>query len=274
MAGKSLSLFLPRGAAYWLAENISRLKLFFSRLDSRILSYNIKPVNKSASGQDKYPLKVMINFAYYLVDFFRFRKVDSGFIKKHVKFSGVDFLKKLQESKKKIIILSAHLGNYELGVALAASLGYKICALALPHKDRRLNDFFNKQRGMFGIEVASTGMGVKKCFQALSENKILALVGDRKFSDKGEKVNMFGRTCLLPRGPAILSLRTGAYIVPSFLVRENKYNYRLIFNEPIAPFSDNVKKTEDRIIQEYAAVLEKYIAEYPEQWYMFEKYWI
>ena len=85
---------------------------------------------------------------------------------------------------------------------------------------------------------------------------------------------MFDRTCLFPRGAANFSLKTDAYIIPSFLIRKNKYTYSLIFDTPISPYRGNNKKTEEEVIQECAKILEKYIARYPEQWYMFEKYWI
>ncbi|MCD6229153.1 MAG: lysophospholipid acyltransferase family protein [Candidatus Omnitrophica bacterium] len=272
--GRWVAILLPRKISYLLASIIARVKFFFSKRDRENLIYNLLPILKNKKTAYQYARKIVENFAYYLVDFFRFSKIDSEFIEKYVKLIRIDFLQNLIKENKKIIALTAHLGNYELGGALTSILGYKVYAVALPHKDERTNSFFNHQREVCGVEVTSTGIGIKKCFQALKSRKILALLGDKDFSGKGKKVKMFGKTCILPRGVANFSLKTDAYIIPSFLIRENKYTYSLIFDTPISPYRENKKKTEEEIIQECAKILEKYIARYPEQWYMFEKYWI
>ena len=59
-----------------------------------------------------------------------------------------------------------------------------------------------------------------------------------------------------------------------FSVRENTYYYRFIFEEAIYPRKNGQARTIQDIVEEYAKILERYIAEYPEQWYMFEKCWI
>jgi lauroyl/myristoyl acyltransferase len=56
-------------------------------------------------------------------------------------------------------------------------------------------------------------------------------------------------------------------------VRESKKFYHLIFEEPIVGKDSNLEK-EESTIERYISVLEKYIKKYPQQWYMFEKYWL
>ena len=84
---------------------------------------------------------------------------------------------------------------------------------------------------------------------------------------------MFGRQAYFPRGAAFFALKTGAYVVPAFLVRENKMFYNLKFEKPIS-YDRESKTAEKDIIQEYIYILEKYLKKYPGQWYMFEKYWL
>ena len=275
LVGRFLANILPREISYLIAKFLAKLKFYFSKKDKKILFYNLSPVVNNEKRIKKIVKQVLKNFALYLVDFFRFSKINKDFIKKYVKVKGLNFLGRLIREKKKIIAFTAHLGNYELGAALISLLGYRICAVALPHKDRRITRFFNHQRNLCGVEVVLAGIGIKHCFKALKEGKIVAFVGDRSFSSNGEEVRICGRRCFFPRGPIFLSLRTGAYILPSFLVRERKEKfYKLIFENPISPFEGERKKTEKELIQECALVLEKYIHRYPEQWYMFGKYWL
>ncbi len=273
LLGRLIALSLPRSVGYIIAKLLAKLKFYFSEKDRKILSFNLSPVLKDKKKVKKTVKKIFENFALYLVDFFRFSKIDMDFVKKYVKVKGLNLLKKMFSEKKRIIAFTAHLGNYELGAALSSLLGCKICAVALPHKDERITRFFNSQRGIFGIEVVLTGKGIKRCFKALKEGKVVAFVGDRNFSQNGRKVKMFGKDCIIPRGPISLSLHMDAYIVPSFLIRKEEKFYELIFEPPISPFKGERKKSEDEIAQECALVLEKYIKKYPEQWYVFERYW-
>jgi KDO2-lipid IV(A) lauroyltransferase len=123
---------------------------------------------------------------------------------------------------------------------------------------------------MVGLDVISTGLAIKGCLSALKKKKILALLGDRDFSEAGIELTMFSRKAYFPRGGAFFSKKTGAPVVPGFLVRENKFFYRLIFDKPI----ECEKCDEATITSKYLAVLEKYIKKYPDQWYIFGKLWI
>jgi KDO2-lipid IV(A) lauroyltransferase len=274
LLGKFLALILPRNVCYYISFFFAKLKFYFSKRDREVLIFNLLPVVKDEKKAIRCTERVFRNFGYYLVDFFRFSKLDMNFIKKYVKIEGLHFLRDLVLAGKRIIAFTAHLGNYELGAAITSMLGYKVYGVALPHKDTRLNNFFNNQRKLCGVGVIQTGMGIRRCFKCIEENKIVALLGDRDYSCKGKRTKLFGKTCLLPRGTAMLSLRTQAYILPSFLIREGLGYYKLIFDKPISPFNNGLKKTEDQILEECASILEKYIWRYPEQWYIFEKYWI
>ncbi len=276
LLGRKLALLLPRRVGYFLADILALFKFYLSRKDKEILLNNLRPFIPDFRKRLVIVKEIFRNFAFYLVDFFRFAKLNREFIKKYVRVEGLEYLEELLKRGEKIIALTAHLGNYELGGALTSLLGFKIVAVALPHSDPRINNFFNQQRNVCGVEVVQTGMGIKRCFKVLEEGKILALLGDRDFSGKGRKTNMFNKICILPRGPAVFSLKTKSYILPSFLVRENskKLFYRLIFEKPISPYKNGNKKSEEEMIGECARILEKYIRMYPEQWYMFGRFWV
>jgi len=183
----------------------------------------------------------------------------------------LEFIEEATQQKKGVIAVTAHIGNYELAGAVTALSGYKVNAVALSHKDKRINDFFDKQRKMVGVSVIPANIAIKRCFSILRNGQLVAFLGDRVFSGSGVVANMFSRRALLPRGPAFFSIKTQAAIFPAFFVRENKNFYHLIFEKPI-----NTKElqTEESIIKEYSLVLEKYIRMYPDQWYLFQPYWL
>lgn len=271
--GKTLALLFPRRVCYFVAKVMASAYFHFSQRDRVAIAYNMIPIINDKQKINGVVKNIFINFAYYLVDFFRYEKLDKKFIEKYVKVVGAVNLDKVLSEKKGIIALTAHLGNYELGGAVTSLLGYPLHAVALPHKDKRLNFFFDKQRQRVGIHVIPTGVAVKKCYSVLKQGGIVAFLGDKNFTGGGIKTDMFSRKIILPQGAAFFSIKTEACIIPCFFLRENKYFYNLIFDEPIS-YDKKDPNCLELVIKKYVSVLEKYIRQYPDQWYMFQKCWI
>jgi len=271
IAGKALALFLPRKLAYCLAGFFANCQYFLAKKDRAAVIENLSPIIKDKKQRQLCAKKVFINFAYYLVDFFRYSRLNADFIKKYVRISGINYLEEAIKQGNGAIAVTAHLGNYELAGAVTSLAGYSVNAVALSHKDKRIKNFFNKQRKIAGVNIVPASVAIKRCFSLLKKGELVAFLGDRVFADSGIKVNMFSRQALMPRGPAFFALKTHASIMPAFFVRENKYFYHLIFEKPI---NTKILKTEEDIVKEYATVLEKYINMYPDQWYLFQPYWL
>ena len=267
-----ISIF-PRRICYILAKFFATLRWLYSSKDRQALDYNLAPVIDDPELRRKYVKEVFINFSYYLVDFFRYPKLNHKFIKKYVRISGLENVQWVYSQDLPAIALSAHLGNYELAGAVTSLLKYPVAAVALPHKSKRVNNFFDSRRRMFGMEVIPSEGSMKGCLSALKKRRMLALLGDKDFSGSGLKVKMFSRYAYMPRGAAFFALRTNACIIPAFMVREDKFFYHFIFEEPIACGKDGLV-SEEAILNRYIKVLEKYIKKYPGQWYMFDKYWL
>ncbi|MCF7873916.1 MAG: lysophospholipid acyltransferase family protein [Candidatus Omnitrophica bacterium] len=270
--GKIIALAGPRAVSYRIAKFFALLHCCFSKKDREAVLYNLGPLVRQRQRKKKVAKKVFINFAYYLTDFFRYSRLTKKFIKKYVSFGGLDLVDKIVKEKRGAILLTAHLGNYELGGAVMSLLGYPLSVVALPHLDLRTNIFFNRQRKRVGIDVIPTGVAIKKTIKALNQGRLLALLGDRDFSHSGRRQKVFSRFAEIPRGVAFFAKKTAAAVVPTFFVRENKYHYRLIFENEIEYDRENENVEED-ILQKYVAVLEKYLKKYPDQWYLFQKYW-
>ncbi|PIU42364.1 MAG: hypothetical protein COS99_00450 [Candidatus Omnitrophica bacterium CG07_land_8_20_14_0_80_42_15] len=273
--GMFLALHLPLRITYALATIIADIHFFTSKNDRTAVLDNLQLIlNKRDKETFRIAKYAFRNFAKYLVDFFRFSEINEYFINENVVLKNIKHLDNALEKGRGVIILSAHLGNWELGGVVSSKLGYKTNVVALDHKNKRINDIFIRQRAMTGVKVISIGMALRKCFIALKKNEILGLLGDRDFSAHGIDIKFFGRTAIMPKGPAAFSIDTGAAIVPGFLLRNPDDTFTFAFEEEI-----NYKPTGDRIkdlravTEKIIKVLEDYIREYPEQWYVFRKFW-
>jgi Kdo2-lipid IVA lauroyltransferase/acyltransferase len=270
--GRALAQSMPRDLCYLIARMLGSCQYYFFKKDRLAVLYNLAALITDTAKRKRCARETFINFAYYLVDFFRYEKIDKEFFSRYVRVSGQEFLDECVNKGRGIIGVSAHLGNYEFGATIVANLGYSIYAVALVHKDKRLNDFFDRQRNLTGVNVIPTGVFAKQCVRVLEENKFVVFLGDRDFGNSGVTFPLCGRLANLPRGPAFFALKTGASVLPVFCIRENKKFYHLIFEKPI--HVDQGLQAERELMARYSKILETYIAKYPEQWYLFEKYWV
>ncbi len=274
--GSIIALTLPVKVSYKLASLLADIKYFFSFRERKEIVENLRIVlpDKDTKTLKRCSREIFRNFSKYLVDFFRFEKLNKEYIARNIEIINKEYVDRALEKGKGVIIIAAHLGNWELGGAIMGVLGYKTNVIALDHKNKMVNDFFVNQRRMKNENVISIGVALKKCFAALKKNEVLCILGDKDFTNHGTVINFFGKATLLPKGPAAFSLKTGAEIVPGAVIRHDNYYSKLVFDapikyEPTGNFEEDVKILTGRC----GKVLENYIRLYPTQWYCFNRFW-
>ncbi|PIP19805.1 MAG: hypothetical protein COX41_00900, partial [Candidatus Omnitrophica bacterium CG23_combo_of_CG06-09_8_20_14_all_41_10] len=233
--GEMLVLNLPLKAAYAIAVFLSDLRYLFAFSDRKVVTENLKIIfpDKNDKEISRIRIQVFRNFAKYLVDFLRFKKLDMDYIKRNVKLINMEYIKSGLSRGNGVILVSAHLGNWELGGVVVSMMGYSLSTVALPHKSKVVTNFFSKQRENKGLKVFLLGNAARGCLKALRQNQMIALVGDRDFTENGKIIDFFGKPAILPEGPAVFSLQTGAAIIPAFMLRNKDDSFSLIFEKPL-----------------------------------------
>ncbi|MGB4520594.1 MAG: lysophospholipid acyltransferase family protein [Candidatus Omnitrophota bacterium] len=275
--GQFIVLSFPLKIAYSIAVLISDINYLFAKEDKQAVKENLKVIFPQKSDQEinQIRIKLFRNFAKYLTDFFRFSKMDLSYINKYVRVENRSYLDQALAKGKGVIVVSAHLGNWELGGVVVALLGYPFSAVALPHKNKQINNFFNRQRQSKNFKVIPLGKAARQCLDVLKKNEVLALAGDRDFTEKGIVLDFFGKPSFFPIGPAAFALKTGAVLMPGFMYRNDDDGLTLRFEKPLE-FSPSGDKNQDLkyLIENYKNIIQDYIRKYPEQWYMFKRFWI
>lgn len=270
---------LPLRWAYGIANVLSDIHYFCSFRDRRFVKNNLKVILPSQKNIAFLAREVFRNFGKYLVDFFRMQKtLNEDYIKKNIKIKNINRLDRALQGKKGGIFTTAHIGNWELGAAVLSLLGHPMVGVALPHKERPVNDLFNKQRERWGISIIPTNGALRRCLEALKENKLVAIVADRDFTQTGVEMDFLGKKTLIPKGAAVFCAKTGAPIIPIFFIRNADDSFTMEFGELIYPpvVQEDVVSEEllYAIMQKYTAVIEEKIRQYPTQWLMFREFWI
>lgn len=262
------SCSLPAPAALRLAERLADVQHRCSVKDRSAVQANLSLVLGASAA--RHPLMVrdvFRNFGRYLVEFFTMHHASRA----ACRVDGEAHLRQAHAQRRGAIILTAHLGNWELGAAAIRRMGFPISAVALPHRDADTNRLFNSQRQRCGVMTIPLGPSAsRQCLAVLHAGGLLGLLGDWELTGHSIAANLFDRAVNLPRGPALLSLRSGAPILPTFLVREADWRFRLCIEPPLWPARQvSVTASLQTLVQTYAAMLERYVRQWPSQWMLF-----
>jgi len=274
-AGSWVATHLPRPAAYQVASGLALGHYALSRADREAVGRNLDVLlGPHDPRQPAIARAVFRNFAKYLVDFLRLEEVDGEFLRRHVTIVGQEHLDAARRRGRGTLIVSAHIGNYELGAAVAAVLGYPVNTIVLQHQDPQVDALFTRQRTRVGVHPILVGMALRQVFTVLRRNEIVGVLADRDFFNNGLPLPFLGREVSIPKGPALFSLRTGAAMVPTFLTREPGDRFQMAFEAPILPDPSGDEAADvARLMTQVLAVLETYIRRYPDQWYLFRDFW-
>ena len=273
-----LSRMLPRKVGYGLARRLADLYLLLDRRGRENVISNLQRIHQySGVALTRRALRALarenfLNFAKYLVDFFQFLRPQPERLRRLIDFGNTtEILDKLLAHGKGVIVVSAHLGNWELGASALASLGYPFNVVALWQPDPKLNDLYQQHRMARQLRPIPMGRAARGCLAALRRNEIVGVVGDRDFTGSRKTVEFFGQPARLPDGPAKLALLTGAPLLPIFMVRTPRDTFKYIVEEPI--WVDKDRDSVEGVMRRLAVALEHAISQHSEQWFLFHNPW-
>lgn len=190
---------------------------------------------------------------------------------------GFDRILEGRAAGKGVLLLTAHLGNWEVGGLMLAEVRQPIHVVLVPdifpgveRARRRLHE----RAGVTEIPIDNSAGPTLSVLRALEQNGIVAMQGDRDFNNTGIAVPFFGRPAYFPRGPFRVAMATGAAVLPAFIRRVPDGRYRAILEEPLEIVRGGDRDAALRTnVSRYVAILERYVRENPEQWYCFYPFW-
>jgi len=187
-----------------------------------------------------------------------------------VEIVGIEHFRQALEMGKGAVAIGSHTGNFVNMVTRMAREGLPYVILTKKIKNDAINDAYNegKQRcGVQYIDVKKRSDNMSAIRRALLDNRIVHFIVDERKKRGGIMVPFFGKPAPTAAGPAILSLDTGAPLIPIFITHRNGFKQVIEILPPL-----DVELTGDRETDIYnitAAgnrVIENYIRTYPEQW--------
>lgn len=214
------------------------------------------------------------SYAQYWFQAFRMAKETPESLLDLMEIDGRPLIDEALAGGKGLIVVTPHLGNWDMGGAWFAAAGYRPVTVVEPIEPPELFEWFCAARRRFGLEVAPLGEAGPVLLRTLREGRMVGLICDRDIARDGVGVDFFGERTTLPAGPATLALRTGAPIMAGVAyIRPGQRNL-CVFRKPIdTSRQGSLKEDVARITQAIADELEELIRPAPEQWHLLQPNW-
>ena len=273
--GRSVASAIPDtvsfGAAQWLGGAIARVNA--GRRD--VVRRNLARV-VGDDDLDRVVDAAFASYARYWVEALRLPKPGADEIRRRTTVEGLDNMGRYLDAGRGVIFVSPHIGSYDVAGAWVASHGWRVIAVAEELEPPELFEMFRDLRASVGVEVLPVGKGstARTLLSALRTGAAVGLVADRDISGAGIEVEFFGEKTLLPNGPAVLALRTGAPLVVGALYQRPGGRYHAVICDPIEV--EAAKAETDRVRSLTHAVvkrMEELIKREPGQWHLFQPNW-
>lgn len=174
------------------------------------------------------------------------------------------------------IILTGHVGNFELLAYAHGLLGAPVTLVHRPIRNALIDDFVVRLRERAGTRSIGKHSAAKAALRALARREILAIPADQNQSRRsGVFVSFFGLSASTTAGPARLAMMTGAPILPVFLLREGETEIHRLEIQPPVDLVQSGDRDADVVAntQRCTSVIEDIVRRHPEQWIWFHKRW-
>ena len=224
-----------------------------------------------ASDRSLSARRVFVNQVRQYLEVFQIPRLDRARFDAVVRVEGWDNFLCAQRLGKGVIFGSAHLGPVALVGQILMHRGYTL-TLPAEKTDSEFMHAVNRARQAQGLVLVpiDSARGIHRVIRG---GGVLGILADRAVTGVGERVEFFGRPALLPSAQVALALRTGAALVPAFAWREKGLLIARI-EPPLELVSTGDRDADVRAgLLQFAAVLERYLKEHPEQWTVFEPMW-
>lgn len=212
---------------------------------------------------------VLIHFGRTMCDFMRSAKRSPNEVIESIEASGLEHLDAALAAGKGAILITAHFGNWERMSSYLAIRGYKLSAVARDANDPEMNALVESLRQAGGIEVISRGNAARQVLTRLKKNEAVGILPDQNSDEIF--VPFFGVPCGTVQGPAVLSTRSSAPILPTYCARVGVGKYRLWMEPPLVP-EEGFEPVEG-LTRAVNQSLENAIRQYPEQYLWIHNRW-
>jgi KDO2-lipid IV(A) lauroyltransferase len=272
---------LPR----WLVPPIgvvtTAICLAYMKRERRAATQNLRRI----LGREGWPLWLAVwslfySFSRFMVSYCDLAQLSPASLQARLvhEEGGLERLGQALQAGRGLIVLTAHLGNWEVGTRLLELTGAPVNVVMQRDRGSSAERWLMRARQQGRVRVLGSGEGagaesVLALRAALARNEILAMQGDRA-AGRTLELELFGAPFAFPMGPFLLAYGCDAPLLPAFVIQQGWWRWRSEIDGPIRfPRTGNREADLEAGAAEYARALERVVREHPDQWFNFFEMW-
>jgi KDO2-lipid IV(A) lauroyltransferase len=267
----------PARRRLW-SEWIGRLLFAVNRRHRRIALQNLlMAFGREKTDEQRLGIArgVFVNLVRIVFEIGWYLRSDTRELTKHFTITGLDDFARARSKGKGVLFLTAHLGNWEL-LPVAALLGrFPVSVVYRPLDNPFLDRFLLESRSRFGARTIPTHRGaMRRIYRELRSGYPVAMLLDQNMDwYEGVFVDFFKHRACTSKGMALMALKSGAPVLPAFLVRcDTRFHVAIGPELPLIRTGDPTKDVEMNT-EQYNRVIELYVRRFPDQWFWVHQRW-
>ena len=187
---------------------------------------------------------------------------------------GEDIVKAALARGRGAMILTAHVGNFDMLAMFAAHRHYPLTIISKKLKNGAVNQIWSSLRERFGVNILFAHNAARGCLKALRANGLVGFLLDQnRPREQGVFVHFFGRPACTTPGLAVLASQAQAPVIPIFIARRPDGTHHLQVQPLIEPPPDREPATILRYTQLFTTITERAIRLHPDQWTWIHRRW-
>jgi len=272
-----LSTFIIRCPARPIGAMLGRTLYLMDGPHRRIVQRNLAFAYPELSAGQRRQLagRVFRNYGVNLFELFQMGFMRPADVARRVRFYGLENLREALRRKRGVIVVTAHLGSWELGFqAMPCVLGLPFTAVAKKFKSNLIENWIHSVRTRFGNAILYKKDSLADMTRILRQGGILGVLVDMARRKDGVDVRFFGKKATATPAVAMLALRCRSAVLPSFGIRERDGGIGIHFEQEI-----EMRRTKDlradlvTNTQRITDVVERMVRRHPEQWFWLMRRW-
>jgi len=269
---------MPRGLAHRAAQFLAWGGFHLAARQRRAGLHNLRMAFPETSEAERQEILLgsFRNLGRLLVEFTHFPELNRGNISQYVVHDGLDnYLEGLRRGRG-VIFMTAHFGAWEMSSFAHALYGYPLKFVVRPIDNPRVEQLISRYRILSGNVPIQRRSAARDILKALRQNEAVGILFDQNTTrSEGVFAEFFGIPAATTPAIALFALRSGAAVIPGFLIwDESLKKHRLRLDPPVelidtGDLSDDVLQN----TKHFNKILESYVRKYPDQWLWIHRRW-
>ncbi|MDF2636219.1 MAG: lipid biosynthesis acyltransferase [Pelosinus sp.] len=267
---------LPYKGVLWLGEILGKLYYrIAARQRRRALQQMQESLGISLETAEKHISSLFIKLGQTFLEMLYMPVLNRETMDQYVTIENRHYLAEAVEQGRGVVLLTAHIGNWEWLGAFLAMNDFPMAAVIKRQPNDQHTRILNEYRELVGIEIFARGTAeLVSAARALKSGKVLGFLADQDAGTSGLFMEFLGKMASTPTGPTLFAKKFNAPVVPAFIVRRPEGGHKVILLESFY-YEDTGNEIEDtyNMTSKMSKIIEQTIRQYPDEWLWFQKRW-